>query len=283
MEGGVAPQASRGVTDWIVNAPTAPWRDRAREVWAYRELVWFLALRDFKVRYRQAVFGAAWAVVQPLAGTAVLLVVFRRVAGVPSEGVPYAVFALAGFLVWRHISSSVTRMTQSLLADAALVTKVYFPRVILPLAAALPPFVDLAIGLVVLGVAMALAGVVPSVATIAVPAIVVLTMIVAAGPGLLLSGLVVRYRDLNAVLTFAVELWFFASPVAYPTSAVPDAWRPLYALNPAVCAIEGFRAAVLGTPLPAGVVATSACVAVALLVAGLAVFARVERRFADVI
>jgi lipopolysaccharide transport system permease protein len=269
---------------WVENRPSRGFRGLdLRELWQYRELAGFLALRDLKVRYKQAAFGAAWAVLQPLIGVVVFTVVFRRLAKVPSDGIPYQVFAFLGLAVWAYVSGGVTKAAQSLVSNSPLVTKVYFPRVLAPLAAVLPGLLDLTLSLVVLGALMAVARLAPTWAALTLPFWVLALLVVTLGVGIWLGALNVQYRDVNQAITLLVQLWLFLSPVAYPSSLVPDAWRPLYALNPLAGILDGFRWALLGAPWPGPTLAISLTVAAALLASSLVYFQRVERRFADVI
>jgi lipopolysaccharide transport system permease protein len=269
---------------WVENRPSRGFRGLdLRELRQYRSLAGFLALRDLKVRYKQAAFGAAWAVLQPLIGVVVFTVVFRRLAKVPSDGIPYQVFAFLGLAVWAYVSSGVTKAAQSLVSNSPLVTKVYFPRVLAPLAAVLPGLLDLALSLVVLGALMAVARLAPTWAALTLPFWVLALLVVTLGVGIWLGALNVQYRDVNQAITLLVQLWLFLSPVAYPSSLVPDAWRPLYALNPLTGILDGFRWALLGAPWPGPTLAISLTVAAALLASSLVYFQRVERRFADVI
>jgi lipopolysaccharide transport system permease protein len=269
---------------WIENRPRRGFlRLDLREIWAYRELAGFMALRDLKVRYKQAMFGVAWAVVQPLALVAVFTLVFRRLASVSSDGIPYPVFALVGLMAWGYTSSSVTRATQSLVNNAALVTKVYFPRLLVPVAAVLPGLVDFLLTLPVLAALCTMYGVRPTWAIVTLPLWVAALVLVAFAVGLLLSALNVRYRDVNHAITLLVQLWMFLSPVAYPGSSVPEPWQTLYHLNPMAGVIAGFRWALVGGPSPTPAAALSALVTVALLAVSVVYFQRTERRFADVI
>jgi ABC-type polysaccharide/polyol phosphate export permease len=269
---------------WRENRPSAGARAlRLPELWSYRELVYFLALRDLKSRYKQAFFGIAWTVVQPVAGVAIFTVVFRRLADVPSEGVPYPVFALLAFVVWSYFAGAFGATSASLVANSALVTKVYFPRLAAPAASLLPGIVHLLVGLALLGGLMALYGVPPSPRAVLLPLCVVWGMAAALGPGLLFATLNVKYRDFGAVSGFATQLWLLASPVAYPSSLVPEEWQWAYALNPMVGVIDTARWAVLDTPAPGAEILLSGAVTVVLLAAGLLYFQRAEREFADVI
>lgn len=269
---------------WVENRPTAGRRALDwRELWRYRELVGFLALRDVRVRYKQAAFGVLWAVVQPLAGLLVFTLVFDRLAGVPSEGVPYPLFALVGMTFWTLLSGGLHAATASLVANAALVTKVYFPRVAAPLASVLPRLVDLAVTLVLLAGLLAATGTRPGPQVVLLPLVVLWTVLLALGVGLALATVQVRFRDAHHALTLLVQLWLYASPVAYPSSLVPADWRWAYALNPVAGLLDTARWVLLDTRAPGPHVALSLAVTAGLLVLGVRVFAAGERRFADVI
>jgi len=271
---------SRG---WVENRASRGWRIDVRELWAYRELAGFFALRDISVRYKQAVFGVGWAVAQPLAAVAVFTLVFRNLAGMPSDGVPYPIFAFTGMVIWSYIASSVTRSTQSLVNHAPLVTKIYFPRLLAPAAAVLPGMVDLACSLLVLLVALVLFGMVPAVTAWTLPLWIGCAAVVALAVGVWLAALNIRYRDVNQAIGLLVQLWLFVTPVAYPLSVVDARWQTLYALNPAVGVVEGFRWALLGTPWPGEAVLISVGSAAVLLTLGVVYFQSSERQFADII
>ena len=269
---------------WVENRPSRGFRGPdLQQLWRYRELGGFLALRDLKVRYKQAAFGAAWAVLQPLAGVAVFTLVFRRLAKVPSDGIPYPLFAFAGLSVWSYHASSVTRATQSLVGNAPLVTKVYFPRLLVPLGAVLTGLVDLALSLLALGLLLVLYGTGPGWAVLTLPVWVVALVATSLGVGLWLAALNVQFRDVSHAITLLMQLWLFVSPVAYPSSMVEGRWRFLYSLNPMSGVIDGFRWALVGGPRPGPEVLVSLAVMLVLLVSGVLYFQRTERRFADVI
>ena len=255
-----------------------------RELWAYRGLFWFLVWRDVKVRYAQTVLGAAWAVLQPVLTMAIFAVIFGAFARIPSDGAPYPLFALAALVPWTFFATALTGASTSLTANTGLITKVYFPRLVIPFAPLLAGLLDFAIGLGVLGLAMIVYGVAPSPAVFVVLPVVLLAMLLTlAGAGCWLAALNIEYRDVKFVVPFLVQVWMYASPVIYPASVVPARYRGLYALNPMVGVIEGFRAALLGTgtvPWPA--LAISVVVGAVLFASGALYFRRTERVFADV-
>lgn len=268
----------------VENRPTGGWRSLDWiELWRYRELVVFLALRDIKVRYKQAVFGILWAVLQPLAGMLVFTVVFHRLAHVPSDGVPYILFAFTGMMVWSLFSSGLDAATTSLVANSALVTKVYFPRVAIPLASVLPRLVDFGVSLLLLTVLLVIERHPPGPQVLLLPVIVVWAVLLAFGVGLIFATVHVRYRDAHHAMSLLVQLWLYASPVAYPSTLVPDDWRWAYSLNPLVGLLDAARWAVLGTPAPGAYVLVSAATGLVALMFGVRLFARNERRLADVI
>ena len=286
MMAGVVDDRDRHMSSpgWVENRPSAGRRALDwRELWRYRELVAFLALRDVKVRYKQAAFGALWAVVQPLAGLLVFTLVFDRLAGVPSDGVPYPLFALVGMTFWTLFSGGLHGATASLVANASLVTKVYFPRVAAPLASVLPRLVDFAVTLVLLGLMLAATTTVPGLQVVLLPLVVLWTVVLAFGVGLTLATVQVRFRDAHHALTLLVQLWLYASPVAYPSSLVPEQWRWAYALNPVAGLLDTARWVLLDTRPPGAPALLSLAVTLALLGLGIRVFAAGERRFADVI
>jgi len=253
-------------------------------LWHYRELLYFLTWRDFKVRYRQTFLGAAWAVIQPLVTMVVFSVIFGRLAGIPSDGVPYPVFAFAALVPWTFFSTGVTQAANSLVGSQNLVKKVYFPRLVIPIAAVLTGVVDLAIAGVVLIVLMLAFGIVPGLASVWIVPLAGLAFITALGVGVWLAALNVRYRDVRYLVPFLLQVWLFATPIAYPSSLLDEPWRTLYALNPMVGVVEGTRWALLGTATaPGPLILVSGAVAVLLLVTGAAYFRHVEGTFADVV
>lgn len=255
------------------------------DLWDARELVAFLAWRDVKVRYAQSLLGAGWAVVQPLALVVVFSVFLGALARVPSDGLPYPVFVFAGLVPWTAFAGSLTATSNAFVGHSAMISKVWFPRLVLPTSSVAVPTLDLASSTLAL-LALALAyGVVPSPRAFLAPAFGLLGVCAAAGIGTMLGALNVRYRDVRALVPLVVQAWLFASPVAYPTSLVPERWQGLYALNPMVGVVDGFRWSVLpeaAAPAPAAV-ATSVAMTIALLVAAVVHVGRAERGFADVI
>ena len=257
---------------------------KLRELWVYRELIYFLIWRDVKVRYKQTLIGVAWAILQPLLTVVIFTLFFGRLAQVPSDGLPYPVFALAALLPWNYFSQAIGRGGESLVGSSHLISKVYFPRLIIPISAAVAPLVDFALAFVVLLGLMAWFGIVPTGRVLALPLFVLLTLFTALAVGLWLSALNVRYRDVRYAIPFLTQIWMFVSPVIYPVSLIPEKWRLLYSLNPMAGVIEGFRWALLGKESPDfGVVALSAAVVILLLFSGAAYFKRMERTFADVV
>jgi lipopolysaccharide transport system permease protein len=256
---------------------------RLKEVWEYRELLYFLALRDVKVRYKQTAIGAAWAVLQPLTVMVVFTFVFGRVANLSSEGAPYALFALAGLVPWTYFASYLQSASLSLSSNVSLVSKVYFPRLCLPTAAVLAGLVDVAVSLTVLVVVTLIYGSL-GLTVLVTPGLIVLLVMACLGPALWLSAINVRYRDVRQAVPFLLQVWLFVSPVAYSSTLIEGTLRYLYALNPMVGVIEGFRWAFLGTARDIGtMLLISTCSSVALLVGGAYYFRRVERSFADII
>ena len=255
-----------------------------RELWAYRGLFWFLVWRDVKVRYAQTVMGAAWAVLQPVLTMAIFAVVFGAFARIPSDGVPYPLFALSALVPWTYFSTSLGGASASLTSSTGLITKVYFPRLAIPLASVLAGLLDLAVGFGALALAMLVYGVTPTPSLfVALPVVLASLLLTLAGAGCWLAALNIQYRDVRFVVPFLVQVWMYASPVIYPTSVVPARYRFVYALNPMVGVIEGFRSALLGTgPVPWGLVGESVAVGAALFAAGTLYFRRAERVFADV-
>ena len=251
------------------------------EVWQARELLYFLVWRDVKVRYKQTVLGIGWSVVQPFLAMVVFTIFFGRLAKMPSDGVPYPLFSLAALVPWTYFASAALNGSTSLVGNQHLLAKVYFPRVLVPLAAVLMPAVDLAVSFTMLLVLMAWYHVVPTAAILLLPLYVALGVSTAFAVTLWTSGLSVRYRDARYVLPFIIQIWLFVTPVAYPASLVPQRWRLLYALNPMASVVEGFRSALLGTAGPGSMIVVAVVVVAAALASGATYFRSVEGSIVD--
>ena len=263
-------------------APTSGWQlTQIAEVWAYRELLYFLIWRDIKVRYKQTVLGAAWAILQPVLAMVVFTIFFGRLAKLPSDGIPYPVFAMAALVPWTYFATALASGSQSVVASQHVLSKVYFPRLLVPIAAVLGPLVDFAIAFAVLLALMLWYGIVPGLPVLWLPALVVLAILTAATGSVWLSALNVQYRDVRYVVPFLIQIWMFATPVPYSASIVPERWRLLYALNPMVGVIEGFRWALVGGRSPGAITLVSAVAVLVLLAVGVAYFRRLEGTFAD--
>ncbi len=255
-----------------------------REVWEYRELFYFLVWRDIKIRYRQTFLGAAWALIRPLMGMIVFTVLFNKLIGFSVEGVPYLLFTFCGVVAWNFFSEGVTGASQSVLANANLISKVYFPRVIIPAAAILSGLVDFAVAFALAIALMIYFQFVPTATLVFLPFFLILTILTSLGIGFWFSSISVQYRDVAHALPYIVQVIFWITPVGYAANKIPEAYQTLYWLNPIVCVIEGFRWSMLHTGnLPMHLVALSSCVALAIFVTGLMNFLRMERKFADVI
>jgi len=296
LEAQAAPlnQASPATVD-IADAPVTviePSRGLAfvdwKALWQYRELLYFLVWRDVKVRYKQTVLGVAWVILQPLASMALFTVLFGVLLKAPSGDVPYPIFAYAGLLPWNYFSAALTRSSGSVVNSANLVTKVYFPRLVIPLSSVLSSLVDFAVSAAVFGVLMAIYGVPLTSRVLVLPVLVLLAMITALGFGLWLSALNVRYRDINYLVPFVVQIWMYVTPVVYASTLIPEAYRFLLSLNPMTGVVEGFRWALLGssatgTTLSGPLVGISVAIALAVFLSGLVFFRTTERTFADIV
>jgi len=257
---------------------------RLRDLWEYRELLYFLVWRDIKVRYKQTALGAAWAVLQPLLTMLVFSIFFGRLAGMKSDGLPYPIFSFAALVPWTLFANGLGGSANSLVGNANLITKVYFPRLVIPVATVLAGLVDFALAFAVLLAMMLYYGIAPTANVLWLPGFVLLALVSSLGVGLWLSALNVEFRDVRHVVPFVTQFWLFATPIAYPSSLLPEPWRTVYGLNPMVGVVEGFRWALLGTQTrPGPVVAASSLAAVAILVGGVFYFKRVEKTFADVV
>jgi lipopolysaccharide transport system permease protein len=260
------------------------WNSRTvSDIWAYRELLYFFVWRDIKVRYKQTLLGAGWAVIQPLMTMVVFTIFFGHLAKVPSDGLPYPVFSLIALVPWTYFASALSGCSTSLSGYQHIISKVYFPRLIIPIGAIIAPLVDFAIGFAILVGFMAWYRIVPGPSIVWLPALMLLALATAGSVGVWLAALNVRYRDVRHVVPFVVQLWLFATPVAYPASLVPARWRAVYGLNPMAGVIEGFRWALAGGPAPGVITLVSAAVVVVLTAGGVLYFRRLEGTFADVI
>ncbi len=254
-----------------------------RELWAYRELLWVLTERDIKVRYKQTVLGAAWAVIQPVMLMVVFSIFFGRLAGMPSDGFPYPIFAYCALLPWTFFANALSSSANSVLGSSNLISKVYFPRLIVPLASIGSWLVDFLIAALILLGLMVYYDVGWTLNLLAVPLLLFGVVVAALGAGTLLSALTVAYRDFRYVIPFLLQFWMFATPVVYPASLVPARWQWLIELNPMTGLIEGFRSAFLGRPFDGMAIAISIGVSIVMLLVAVAYFERVERRFADIV
>jgi lipopolysaccharide transport system permease protein len=256
-----------------------------RELWAYRELLYFLTWRDIKIRYKQAALGVAWAILQPVITMIIFSVIFGRLANLPSEGIPYPVFSFVALLPWQLFSGALSRIGNSLVSDKNLITKIYFPRLTIPLSAVGAALFDFAISFVILLGMMVAYGIKPTWSILALPFLVVFALLAAIAVGLWFAAVNVQYRDIQYALPFVVQAWMYASPVAYSTELIPKGiWRLLYGLNPMAGVIDGFRWALLGTPFPdLPLFLMSVLVVVILLVTGLMYFKKMEEYFADLV
>ncbi len=253
-------------------------------IWEYRELLYFLVWRDLKVHYRQTLIGAGWVILQPLITMVIFTIIFGRFAQIPSDGLPYPVFVYSALLPWTLFANSLNRGTGSVVSNSQLVSKIYFPRLILPVSGVLSPIVDFAVAFVILVGMMVWYRTLPSWGILTLPLFLFFATLTALAVGLWLSAINVRYRDVGHAIPFLTQIWMFATPVAYPISVVPENWLWLYSLNPMVGVIEGFRWALLGRQSPDfGVIAVSAVVVCALLLSGIVYFKYTERTFADVV
>ncbi len=266
--------------------PTRGWAAlNMGDLWRYRDLLLILAGRDVKLRYKQTLLGVTWVIIQPLITALIFTVIFGNFAKMPSDGQPYMLFTFAGLLSWNLFSQSLQRAGNSLVGSAAMITKVYFPRMSIPVASTGAVLVDFAVSLAVFVVLMVVYQVAPTWRLLTLPLFLILTLVTAVGVSLWLSALSVYYRDFMYAIPFVIQAWMYASPVAYAASVVPERWRLLYSLNPAMGFIEGFRWALLGgeSPLTVQMVAISTLGALVAFVSGAFIFRRIERGFADVI
>jgi lipopolysaccharide transport system permease protein len=278
-------EAPRELPELILE-PSRGWRKlNLGELWAYRELLYFLIWRDVKVRYKQTLIGAAWAIIQPLLTMIVFSLFFGQLAGIPSEGVPYPIFSYAALVPWTFFANGLTNVSNSLVSSGNLIKKVYFPRLVIPLASVLSGLVDFALAFAVLLLMMLLYGILPTAAIFALPLFILLALITSLAVGMWLSALNVQFRDVRYVLPFLIQFWLFATPIAYPSSLIENELvRTLYGINPMAGVVEGFRWALLGSPMPPlPMLLASALTASVALISGLFYFRRMEKFFADIV
>lgn len=282
---------SRNPTQHLIIVPKSGWRFVDwKELVRYRDLFWFLSMRDVSVRYKQTVMGFGWAIIRPVASMVIFSVVFGRLARMPSDGVPYPLFSLCAMIPWTYFSTAFSTSSQSLVANANMLKKVYFPRIIIPMTPILGGLIDFGVALVILGVMMFFYGSVPTAGIVVLPLLIVLMMISAAGIGLWLSAMAVQYRDVGQAMPFVAQILMYAAPVVWPVSLIVQQFpehgqlaRLLYGIYPMAGVIEGFRSALLGTgPMPWDLITVGGVVSVLLFVSGLVYFRRLERTFADV-
>jgi lipopolysaccharide transport system permease protein len=278
------PTASETSVPTLIICPPRKWVPvDLHELWAYRELVTSFTLRDVKLRYKQTGLGIAWAVLQPLLTMVIFTVFFGGLAKIPSDGVPYPLFVLAALLPWTLFAEGLTRSTTSMVTNANIMTKVYFPRLIMPLSSIISPLVDFAVSFIILIAMMVYYGFMPTLNILFLPVFLLLALATALGVGLWLSALNVKYRDFQYTVPFLIQIWMFASPVVYASSLVPESMRMWYGLNPMAGVIEGFRWALLGTGTPSGMVLVSVGMVIVLLVSGMFYFRRMEQYYADIV
>jgi lipopolysaccharide transport system permease protein len=262
--------------------PTKKWVPiNLKELWEFRDLLYFFTWRDIKIRYKQTALGFMWAIIQPLMAMVIFTVFFGGLAKIPSDGIPYPIFAYTALLPWTLFAESITRSTNSMVTNAHIIKKVYFPRVALPISSVLSPLLDFAIAFIILIVLMVYYGIVPTLNIVWLPAFILLAVLTALGIGLWTSALNAMYRDFQYVVPFMVQMWMFASPIAYPASLVPSSYQLLYGLNPMTGVIEGFRWALLGANAPSAIILVSTFISIILVISGAFFFRRMQRTFAD--
>jgi lipopolysaccharide transport system permease protein len=276
---------TRSDEEIIFIKPTKGWGSlNLRELWEYRELVYFLTWRDLKVRYKQTALGAGWAILQPVLSMIVFSIFFGGLLSVPSEGVPYPIFSYAALLPWGVFAKALTDTGRSLVSNRAMLTKIYFPRMVIPLASVFSSLADFLIAFVVMLGLMVYYQIAPTSNIWTLPFFLLLAVITALGVGLWLSAMNVLYRDIGYMIPYITQLWFYLTPIVYPASEVPEQWQLFYALNPMVGVVEGFRWALLGTSdAPNPMIAVSATISIVVFITGMFYFRRMERTFADMV
>ena len=265
--------------------PTTGWISlKLKEVWDYRELLYFLIWRDIKVRYKQTVLGAAWAIIQPFFTMIVFTVVFGKIAKIPSDGIPYPIFSYAALVPWTLFASGLGRASNSMVGSSNLIKKVYFPRLCIPIASILAGLVDFILSFMMLIGMMFYFGIVPSMNVIWLPLLLLLALTTSLGVSLWFSAMNVRFRDVGFIVPFLTQIWLFATPIVYPSSLLPEPWRTIYGVNPMAGVVEGFRWALLSTDTaPQPIIIVSSLVAFSILIGGLIYFRRMEKTFADIV
>jgi len=274
-----------GGTPVISIQPSRGWVPlKLGELWEYRELLYFFVWRDVKVRYKQTILGAAWAIIQPFFTMVVFSLFFGKLGKIPSDGVPYPIFSFAALVPWTYFASALNQSSNSVVSSANLIKKVYFPRLVVPVAGVFSGIVDFTLALIVLFGMIFYYGIVPTFHALWIPLFLLLALITSLGVGLWLSALNVQYRDVRYVLPFISQVWLFSTPIAYPSSLLSEPWRTLYGLNPMVGVVEGFRWALLGTnTAPGPIIIVSSLAALVILIGGAFYFRRMEKNFADVV
>jgi len=279
-----APQEQLVDNPTFVVRPSKGWVPlRLKDLWQYRELFYFLTWRDIKVRYKQTVLGATWAILQPFLTMVVFSIFFGKIAKLPSDNIPYPIFSYSALVIWTFFANGVTLASSSMVGEANTIKKIYFPRLMIPISAILSGVVDFFLAFIVLIGMMAFYGIVPTVAVVWLPLLLLLALISALGVGLWLAAMNVMFRDVRYAVPFIVQIWLFATPIAYSASALHGVWKTIYGLNPMAGVVEGFRWALLGTPRPGPMIWVSSAVSVVLLVSGAYYFRRMEKSFADVV
>ncbi|HYJ86797.1 MAG TPA: ABC transporter permease [Pyrinomonadaceae bacterium] len=280
----VRPSASKAFPTLRI-APSRGWVPlKLPELWEYRELLYFLVWRDIKVRYKQTALGATWAIIQPFFTMVVFSLFFGYLGKIPSDGIPYPIFSFAALVPWTFFANGLGQSSNSLVGSGVLISKVYFPRLIIPLASIFSGIVDFLVAFVMLLAMMIYFGLGPTLNILWLPLFVTLALITSLGVGLWFSALNVKYRDVRYVVPFITQFWLFATPIAYPSSLLPEPWRTVYGLNPMVGVVEGFRWVLLGTnTAPGPIIAVSASAAVIILISGAFYFRRMEKTFADLV
>jgi lipopolysaccharide transport system permease protein len=254
-----------------------------KDLWQYRELFYFLTWRDIKVRYKQTVLGAAWAILQPFLTMVVFSIFFGKLAKLPSDNIPYPIFSYSGMVIWTFFANGVILSSNSMVTEGNTIKKVYFPRLVIPMAAISSGIVDFALAFIVLIGMMAFYGIAPTIQVVWLPLLFLLALATALGVGFWSSAMNVMFRDVRYAVPFIIQIWLFATPIAYSSSLLKGVWKTIYGLNPMAGVVDGFRWALLGTPRPGPMIWVSACVALFLLVSGAYYFRRMERSFADVV